>query len=253
MPGAMISSMFPMEANTPSNHWAQMVKKAETDLTKISRPTTSIKQSAHHSPNEVLLGTTGFTLIEMLVVLGIIVLISAIAMPTVSSYFQLSLNAATRDIATTVKEAYNSTVITGRVHRLVYDFKEKSFWVESGPANALLDTKESKEKSERKKKFGARLTTEAPASEFNLEKTITRKKLKLPQGVEYEDVITQQTTTPITEGTAYTHFFPHGVTEQTIIHLKDQNKHHASLVISPLIGMTDLYDRYVNATEVFNK
>src|SRR4051812_11821763 len=92
------------------------------------RPTSAQPFSRSISRNQA-----GFTLIEMMVVIGIIVLMSVIAMPSVSSYFQLSLNSATRDIATTVKEAYNSAVITGKVFRLVYDMKDQSFWVENGP------------------------------------------------------------------------------------------------------------------------
>lgn len=193
----------------------------------------------------------GFSLIEMMVVLVIIVLMSVVVLPSVTSYFQLSLNSAARDLATTIKETYNSTMVTGKIHRLAYDLKENSFWVESSQESTLLDTKESKEKEERKRKFGR--ATEAPKSPFSLEKTVTRKKMSLPRGVIYEDVVTQQSPEPITEGMAYSHFFPHGVTEQTIIHLKDQSTHHASLVLTPLLGTTELYDRYVNATEIFGK
>src|SRR4051794_36439642 len=89
----------------------------------------------------------------MMVVVGIIMLITAMAMPSISGYFQLSLSSATRDLATTIKEAYNSTVVTGRVHRIAYDLTNNSYWVESGPPDALLDTKESKEKEERRKRF----------------------------------------------------------------------------------------------------
>jgi len=194
----------------------------------------------------------GFTLIEMMVVLGIIVLISLVAMPTVGSYFQLSLNSATRDMAATIKEAYNSAVVTGKVHRMVYDIKEKKFWVESGPVDALLDTKETKEKEERRKKF-AKSSDAPPKSDFSLESSVTRKKLSLPPGVEYEDILTEQSPDPISSGIAYTHFFPHGLTERTIIHLQDQSKHHASLVITALLGMTDVFDRYVNGPDVFPK
>lgn len=196
----------------------------------------------------------GFSLIEMLVVIGIIALIMGVAMPTVSSYFQLSLNSATRDLATVIKEAYNSAVITGKVSRLVYNFKEQSYWVETGPPDALLDTKETLEKEERRKKF-SRLSDSGSSSKqsFSMDTTITRKKLSLPRGVTFEDVITQQSNDPIVGGTAYTHFFPHGLTEQTIIHLTDQSKHHISLVITPLIGNTELYERYVTGAEIFGK
>jgi hypothetical protein len=86
-----------------------------------------------------------------------------------------------------------------------------------------------------------------------METSITRKKIPLPRGVEFEDLITEQSPNPITEGTAYTHFFPHGLNEQTVIHLKDQNKHHATLVITPIVAQTDLYDRYATKEEVFGK
>jgi type II secretory pathway pseudopilin PulG len=191
-------------------------------------------------------------MIEMMVVIAIIVLISVIAMPNISSFFQMSLNAVTRDLSTAIKEAYNSAAISGQVYRLVYDLKENSYWVESGPTDTLLDTKDSKEKQERRKRFGKE-SDKPPESKFTMDTTITRKKISLPRGVVFEDIVSQQSPDPITEGKAYSHFFPHGLAEQTIIHLKDDSKHHASLIITPLIGNCDLYDRYINAEEAFGK
>lgn len=194
----------------------------------------------------------GFSLIEMLVVIALIALITVFAMPSVSSYFQVSLSTASREMAAVVKEAYNSAVITGKVHRLVYDMKTNEYWVESGPPTVLLDTKETKEKEERRLKFSTKIgEAAAPPSPFKIEKSVTRKKTPLPRGVVFEDVITEQSPEPQTEGKAYTHFFPHGLTEETIIHLTDQSKHHVSLVISPLVGKTDLYERYATAAEIF--
>ncbi len=193
----------------------------------------------------------GFTLIEMLVVVLLIALISAFAVPSVSSYFQISLNSASRDLGSVVKEAYNSTVLTGRVYRLAYDLKNNQFWVEAGPTNVLLDTEDSKKKEEYDKLHNTKEAVEE--SSFAIDKTITRRKTDLPRGVTYDDIMTMQSKEPIKTGMAYTHFFPHGMTEQTIIHLIDGSGHKSSLIISPLIGRTDVYDRYISLEEAFGK
>ncbi len=194
--------------------------------------------------------TEGFSLVEMMIVIGLITLISLFVLPNLTSYFKVSLNSAAREIASIIKEAYNSTVITGRVHRIVYDLKENKYWVEGGPANALMETKESREREERRKRY-AKSSDEQPTSQFSLASQITKKKLALPRGVKFEDLITQQSPDPIKEGLAYTHFFPHGLTEKTLIHLQDESNHHVSLGVSPLVGRTDLFERYVDAKEAF--
>jgi type IV pilus assembly protein PilA len=192
----------------------------------------------------------GFTLIELLVVIALIAVMAAIALPSVSSYFQISINSATRDIGGKVKEAYNSTVLTGRVYRIAYDLKENTYVVESGPPTVLLDTEESAKKEEYRKLHNVK---QEQASPFAIDKMITRKPIALPRGVTFEDIITQQSKTPIKQGVAYTHFFPHGMTEQTIIHLTDSSGHKASLVISPLVGHTDIWDRYISLEDAFGK
>lgn len=195
----------------------------------------------------------GFSLIELLVVVALIGLISLFALPSVTNYFKLSLNSATREIASLVKEAYNSTVMTGRVHRMVYDLAGGAFWVENGPPQVLLDTRETKEAEERRKRFHRSADETPPHPTFTLDKTVTRKKVSLPRGVSFEDVVTEQDREPVKEGLAYTHFFPHGPTEQTIIHLQDDANHHISLIISPLIGRTRLVERYVKLEEIHEK
>jgi prepilin-type N-terminal cleavage/methylation domain-containing protein len=202
-------------------------------------------------PSHDRAGELGLTLVEILVVVALISLIAAISLPSVGGYLKLSLNTAARELSSTIKEAYNSAVMTGKVHRLVYDLDAHEYWVESGPATALLDTPESKEREERRKRFAKPGEKDPKEGIFALEKGVTRKKKPLPGGVSFEDVLTEGSKEPFINGKAYTHFFPHGITEQTLIHLKDGQKHQSTLVISPLIGRTQVVDRYLQEREAY--
>jgi prepilin-type N-terminal cleavage/methylation domain-containing protein len=193
---------------------------------------------------------SGFTLIELMVVIAIMAIIAVLALPNVSSYFQVSIGSASREMASTFKETYNTTVITGKFHRVAFNLKSGEYWVESGPNNTLLDTKETKEKEERRRRFGT--NSDKPAeSPFSIDKSVTRSHIGLPGGVRFEDVITQQSPDPITDGMAYSHIFPNGMTEQTVVHLVDSSNHHVTLVFTPLAGRTDEYERYATTEELF--
>ncbi len=90
-------------------------------------------------------------------------------------------------------------------------------------------------------------------SEFQLEVTITRKKKTLPRGITYEEVVTERKKTTLSEEVAYTHFFPHGMIEQTLIYLKNQSQHMVTLELPAVGGVSILHDGYVNANEIFKK
>jgi prepilin-type N-terminal cleavage/methylation domain-containing protein len=198
-------------------------------------------------------GEAGFSLIELLVVVALMALIGTMAIPSISNVFKISLGSTTRDLATTIRYAYNAAMMTKKVHRLVYDLKENRYWVEVGPQSMLMETEETRAKAERARRFAKsdedKEEEEKASSAFSLASYVTRKKNDLPRGVTYEDVTTEQTKDPITEGTAYTHFFPHGIIEQTVIHLKDTSNHRATLIVAPLVGRTKVIERYVDAKE----
>ncbi len=190
-----------------------------------------------------------------MVVVALMALIAGMAVPSISNVFKISLGSTSRDIATTVRYAYNAAMMTKKVHRLVYDLKDHRYWVEVGPPNLLMDTDETRAKAERARKFGSKLTEEeekklkANEPAFALATYVTRKKTDLPRGVEFEDVKTEQSKIPATDGVVYTHFFPHGIIEQTVIHLKDTSNHHATLIIAPTVGRTKVIEHFVPPEE----
>ena len=202
--------------------------------------------------------TDGFTLIELLVVVALVGLIFLFALPKITSITRMSLDSGSREMASIVREAYNATMVTGRVHRVVWDLENDKYWVESGGTSLLLDTEESLEKTERRKRRTIQKDGEEEQEElspgqlpFTLARLVTRSKQSLPRGVEYDDIITEKSEDPISAGIAYTHFFPHGIAEQTLIHLKDNSDHKQTLMIWPVLGRTRVEKRYLTLKEVY--
>jgi prepilin-type N-terminal cleavage/methylation domain-containing protein len=196
--------------------------------------------------------TDGFTLLEVIVVVALVALLSVFTLPQISAVFKVSLRTSAREIASHTKEAYNAAVMTGRVHRMVWDLEKDEYWVESGPTDLTLDTEESKELEERRKRFG-KDKDEKPNNPFTQDKIITRKKVPLPRGVEFVDIESEKDKAPITEGIAYTHFFPHGMSEQTLIHLRDTSDHKVTLHVAPILGRTRMIEGSASLKEVMSE
>jgi len=195
----------------------------------------------------------GFSLIELLIVVGIIGLVVVIAIPSITNTFRFSVQSSAREIATLIKEATNSSQITGKMYRVAYDIKNDQYWAESSNEQTLLKSEESvaieKERShifdkedDKKKKGG-----------FNQDAMLTKKKRTLPIGVKFKDVYTEQSEEPITEGIAYTHIFPQGQTEKSLIHLVDNGKDEISLIVSNLLGRCSVEGRFIEAKDIFGK
>ena len=122
-----------------------------------------------------------------------------------------------------------------------------------GPHTLLLDTAESKEREERRKKFSRNKDEDETPSGFELARRVTRKKLSLPRGVRIAQILTEQSPEPITTGKAYTHFFPNGIIEQSILYLEDNQKNKLSLVIRPLVGKTQVMTGHVSREAAFGR
>lgn len=196
----------------------------------------------------------GFTLLELIVVIAILGFIAVIALPKASNILRMSLSSTTREISSAIKQTYNAAMMTKRAYRLVFDIDHREYWVEMGPATWVLETKESLERAERKKKWmssdALKKSNAEAASAWQPATQVIRKKVSLPQGVEFEDIYTEQSPEAFTSGLAYCHFFPQGTIEKTLIHLKDNSSHFATLFVEPLVGRTRVFQRRIEIKEI---
>ncbi|HEX3698490.1 MAG TPA: prepilin-type N-terminal cleavage/methylation domain-containing protein [Polyangia bacterium] len=221
---------------------------------------------------------SGFTLIEMMVVLAIIALMMASAVLGFRSLAKSDLRSATAHLSGAVRFLFDRASVTGKYHRLVLDLNEGRYWAEVSddkfyiPHEAETEReqrkreedeatqdKDDKAKAEEKQKRDEEFSGGANFDPSKMEvgdfrpkrvrfaafketaiKPVTLKNAKLV------DVYTPRVAEPTTTGRAYLYFFPMGQTEPAIIHLSDKSgESFYSIVVHPVTGRVRIYDEYI--------
>jgi len=85
---------------------------------------------------------SGFTTIEVLLVVVLLALIATTVMPNIGSVFRVGLKSSVRRFAAIVKYAYDYSILTGKVHRIVLNLDEQSWKVEAAEPGQLPIDKE---------------------------------------------------------------------------------------------------------------
>lgn len=85
----------------------------------------------NNSPRK--LSQSGFTLLEIIIVLGIFGSIAAIILPNIGLTIGSQMSMALRDLAGTMRATYDNAVLSGRINRLAMNLKSGEYWVEQAP------------------------------------------------------------------------------------------------------------------------
>lgn len=101
---------------------------------KIPTPTFHLTMSDRQSRK-------GFTTIEVLLVVVLLGLIASTVMPSVGSIFRVGLKSSVRRFAAIVKYAYDYSILTGKVHRIVLNLDEQTWKVEAAEPGQLPSDK----------------------------------------------------------------------------------------------------------------
>ena len=166
-----------------------------------------------HGPPHII---NGFTFLEIVVVLFIIGLLLLLVYPKVQTLTENNLQTASRHLVGEIQYLYHVAMATRQVYRLSYDLRDNQYRV------YVVDPHEGK----------------------ILSVSDAKREGSLPRGVAFQDVITQRQG-KVTEGEAFTHFFPVGLAEKTIIHLTDKDRRAMTLDLNPLTGRVKLYEGYI--------
>jgi general secretion pathway protein H len=163
----------------------------------------------------------GFTLLELSLVLFIIGLLTVVFLPQFGTFGQARLEASARRIAALARYLNGQAAFTGRVYRLDYNLDQESYSV-----SVLTATQEK--------------------AEFVPDQSPLTRSVELPTAITFADVRVPNVGR-VSTGQAFTHFYPQGYVDPTVIHLRDANARVMTVTIPPLTGEARAQEGYVDA------
>jgi prepilin-type N-terminal cleavage/methylation domain-containing protein len=166
----------------------------------------------------------GFTLLELTVVLLIVGLLVTVAVPRFTDLTGARLESSARRLAALVRYLSGEAAFRSHLYRLHYDLDQQSYWVTV--LTAVQDT-----------------------AEFIVDDTPLARPVQLPPSIMFADVRVPDVGR-VSRGQVYTHFYPHGYIDPTVIHLRDQSSRVLTVVIPPLTGEAQIYEGYVEPLHV---
>ena len=153
----------------------------------------------------------GFTLIEIGLVLLIISIVVALVVPRFRDQSHVELISQARKLATTFRFLQQEAILNGRVYRLNFDLDQQRYFVTS---------------AEDGEELGA----------FTRESGVLARDVALPSGLQIADVDVPLVTGKLYEGVAFTHFYPDGYVDSTVVHLGNGMEEYTLYVPQPLTG-----------------
>lgn len=185
----------------------------------------------------------GFTLIEILLVLGIIAMVTSIGIPAVGRLTYQKVAGTTRRFVGTLRSVRNDAILLNKVYRLAINFEDQTWWVENQNQLSILGSDTQ---------TGSVPTTgsQDQVTGFSLEKKYGAAPRELPGGVVFDGILTERDGF-FRSGLAYIHFFPSGYAEQSLLYLNKQGVEGGgySLYVQPASGKIEVFNRRVMSFE----
>ncbi len=199
----------------------------------------------------------GFTLIEVILVVVIIAVIVSGATLGLGALTRTRLRSAAYQVMSATQYAYSRSVTHGTTTRVQFDFEKGTMAVEEterpvtmanfeqleADTGAAVDPWEmARQRLERPlEESTAQVSAFSPIGN-GFGKPIKRyQPHELGDGISIHALVTPRDDKPRTEGEGGVYFFPGGVTEHTVVQLKDSSERIYSVEIHPLTGKGTIY------------
>lgn len=166
---------------------------------------------------------TGFTLIELTVVLFIIAVLLGLVVPRLMDLTRVELRSDAQRLSSTIRYVYSRAVFSKTAYyRIKFDFKKNEYWVEKCVPS--LDTN---------------------TCEWGYDNDVLGKPEKLAHGIKFEDIIVGTDKIKDDATDVAIQVYPQGYMPYTIIHITDEKNDVYSLEVNPFTGRVVIYDKYL--------
>lgn len=156
---------------------------------------------------------SGFTLIELGLVILILGVIIAIAVPRLGNRSYAQLESETRKLALAFRYLRHAAILNGRSYRLMYDLDSRTYWAEVSQVAEPVPLDEGEDP------LGGAFFPQPIEEQFalDLEGPLTRR--RLPEPIGFSDVELPETWGKSLEGVLFTTFYPDGYVDISVVHL----------------------------------
>ena len=194
-------------------------------------------------------GSRGFTLLELIIVIGVLVLMIGIGVQSFSASSGFQLRTQTNKLAAAVRHTFNRSVSYGLYMRLVIDIESDAYWVEASDRPVFLskekleageverrekDAQEAEREAQEKAADRGERAPESRRARFQEDGVIER--VTMEKGIGVDGVFAAGQDDEFKSGKAYIHFFPNGFAQPAIIYTTDGDDVFYTLEIHPLTG-----------------
>ncbi len=226
----------------------------------------------------------GMTLMEVMITVAVMLMVTAVMAPSISSYWMLEQRGAAQKIALLYEMLHDEAVLRNQTFRVVFDLDAGKWHVERGSAGAVIyATPEAREAAEERRTAKVEDMTPEQLAAWKAEHAQFdkvsdeqgwSKSFELPQNAHFKSVFTPQYAEPVVPtadqrasrkkkrdddagpqvAIATSYIFANGFAEYTVIQIVDKEDptEGFTITVDPLSGRVQMVNELVDHEDAFD-